>query len=191
MKRWMFVGGAVAALGLAAPIRTAMAQAPDQTSKTEVKKADSSPKPGPSGVLRRTKFTDRIKAMRNQLEAKNRIPVSRSRLQPAGAVDIPPLARSRARQLMRRSASARHAKRQRQATRQLLSQTLGRAPKTDFLKDVLRKSAERRAQLDRIEDLALEAGDEATIERVEQLRLLEKNRLQTYMKQVAQGAEKP
>lgn len=139
-------------------------------------------------VLKPTKFDSRVRSVRGTLKAGS----SRSvRLKDPGssAPSVRPITRARARQLERNSNPRGYAARLRVGLRDLVAREYGPTPLSDAAKGALRRHAKRNATLNRIEALALEARDEATVVKVEQIRAAERQRLAVYLRRLRKEGE--
>lgn len=126
-----------------------------------------------SPLFKRTKFDARLESMRGKLK----LETSERRVRPNPKQTTRPLVRARTRQAVRRTAIAAYQKQHRELIQALLNKIFVGRPLDAAAQKALRASAEKNAKLDRIEDMAITQRDEATIERIEQLRQVERQRL--------------
>ena len=129
----------------------------------------------------------KMKELRNKLKGPKSSPKQPQPGAKPGKGVARTLARAQARQLLRRKDPKLYAEHGRRKIKALLKRTVGDKPVTPAIRTLLRASAQRQASLDRIEDLAIKAGDETSLRRVEKLRAIETQQLGAAVKMAAES----
>ncbi|MEM7675170.1 MAG: hypothetical protein AAF449_04105 [Myxococcota bacterium] len=152
----------------------AIAQSAPGTTVTESPKLPVQPA-ARSPLFKRTKFDQRLEAMRGKIKLQAK--TGGLQVSPNAKLKTRPLARARARQKIRHTDAATYQQQHREMIRALLKTTFAGRPLNAAAGKALQNSAQTNAKFDRIEDMATQKGDEASIERIERLRQAERLQL--------------
>ena len=171
-------------LGVHAPSAQAQESAPNPENAAK-------PPPGSPALLRKApKYGNDLGAIRErlQIDSRNRNAAIKDATKLRAVAN--PMSRASARQLLRKKSPQRYALRNKAETIAILDAIVGDRTLTDEMKIALRTSARRRAQFDRIEELAIAAKDAESLRQLEDLRQAERSRLTMQLRKAMKNGER-